>query len=439
MTPTTGTMATDTFVSGTLYKKGGSITVNGSECTITNINYSVDGDVVTDASDTKVTIVYANGETESGTPGNTYKIGDSGTGSNSSTTIASVRVEKDGQPTNYPISVSSTAGTSVAVTYKGDSASTSVRYGSYSIGQEVVQKVNVDGENVISAILGLSDGTTQKVTSGFYELGHSLPVTTIVTIYDSEGKSHEVTLLMDKDNVTETSNTTGDIENRWRVYIAPGVGEAGPSSTFTQTETDGSTTSGFFNVVTDDTGTPIGGDVSFVYFKNDGSYDATSSQSGSILLQYGNGNGADDTTSSVDFTGLTQYSGNSTAYPTADGNTFGVLQSVSLDTSGVITGTYTNGTRRFEAQLAVAQFINPAGLTKTGTSLYQESNNSGTANIKTVTDLGLTITPSALEMSNVDLASELADMIVTQRGFQSNSKIITVGDEMLETLINMKR
>ena len=61
------------------------------------------------------------------------------------------------------------------------------------------------------------------------------------------------------------------------------------------------------------------------------------------------------------------------------------------------------------------------------------------ANIKTAGDLGCTITPSSLEMSNVDMASELADMIVTQRGYQSNSKIITVSDELLETLINMKR
>ena len=115
------------------------------------------------------------------------------------------------------------------------------------------------------------------------------------------------------------------------------------------------------------------------------------------------------------------------------------MQSVAVDASGIITGTYTNGIRQFEAQIAVAQFVNSSGLTKVGTSLYQESNNSGTANIKTVSALGLTITPSALEMSNVDLASELADMIITQRGFQSNSKIITVGDEMLETVINMKR
>lgn len=150
-------------------------------------------------------------------------------------------------------------------------------------------------------------------------------------------------------------------------------------------------------------------------------------------------NGADVTTPSANFIGLTQYAGSNSAYPSADGNVAGNLVSVSVDTSGVITGTYTNGLNQFEAQVAVAQFTNTAGLVKQGNSLYAESNNSGTANIKTAPDLGLTITPSALEMSNVDLANEFSEMIITQRGFQANSKIINVGDEMLETLVNMKR
>ena len=141
----------------------------------------------------------------------------------------------------------------------------------------------------------------------------------------------------------------------------------------------------------------------------------------------------------IDLSQLTQYANESTLHPESNGNASGTLASVAIDRSGVITGTYTNGVRRSEAQIAIAQFNNASGLTKTSGSLYQESNNSGAANIKTATALGVIITPSALEMSNVDIANEFADMIVTQRGFQSNSKIITVGDEMIETVINMKR
>ncbi|MDY4416734.1 flagellar hook-basal body complex protein, partial [Selenomonas sp.] len=97
------------------------------------------------------------------------------------------------------------------------------------------------------------------------------------------------------------------------------------------------------------------------------------------------------------------------------------------------------GVKRQEAQIAIAQFPNATGLTKSGNNLYQISNNSGNRTVGTNSALGVTITPSALEMSNTDIANEFADMIITQRGFQSNSKIITVGDEMLETVINMKR
>ena len=179
--------------------------------------------------------------------------------------------------------------------------------------------------------------------------------------------------------------------------------------------------------------------LSNVYFTSMGAIDSSKTSGGSLYIEYGDGNGAADTTVAVDYNDITQYSGGNTLYPTTDGNSLGLLQSVSIDVNGVITGTYTNGIIQNEAQIAVAQFVNSAGLSKTGTSLYKESNNSGQARIGTVEDLGFSITPSALEMSNVELASELVDMIVTQRGFQSNSKVITVGDEMLETIVNMKR
>ena len=136
---------------------------------------------------------------------------------------------------------------------------------------------------------------------------------------------------------------------------------------------------------------------------------------------------------------ITQYSGTSTIAADSDGHAAGTLASVDIDSTGVITGTYTNGVRQKEAQIAMAQFNNPSGLTKMGGNLYQESNNSGTRTISGASDIGTELTTSALEMSNVDLADQFSDMIITQRGFQSNSKMITVSDEMLETLINMKR
>lgn len=187
-------------------------------------------------------------------------------------------------------------------------------------------------------------------------------------------------------------------------------------------------------------GTPAKGNIPNLKFNTGGGYDTGGI--GTVTLPPQGSSGAAEINLQIDAAGLsslTQYSGSNTAYSTTDGYAAGTLKSVSIDSKGIITGTYTNGVNRQEAQVAVAQFNNAAGLTKTGNSLYSLSNNSGEANIKTAGDLGCTITPSSLEMSNVDMASELIDMIVTQRGYQSNSKIITVSDELLETLINMKR
>ena len=294
------------------------------------------------------------------------------------------------------------------------------------------QSVNIDGTNVIAATLTLSDGSTLKVSSGFYEIGHSVPVTTVSTVYDAEGNMHSVTLLTDK-----------SAENSWRTYISPTTGQKGYQSQVNLTEDDGTSTIIYLNrqVTTDETtgGTNVSTGKANVYFTELGAIDTARTSGANLYLEYDAGNGSQDTTVAVDFNDITQFAGSNTLYPTTDGNSLGILNSISIDVSGVISGTYTNGVIMTEAQIAVAQFTNSAGLDKQGTSMYKQSNNSGNARVGTVSDFGFTITPSALEMSNVELASELVDMIITQRGFQSNSKVITVGDEMLESIVNMKR
>ena len=185
-------------------------------------------------------------------------------------------------------------------------------------------------------------------------------------------------------------------------------------------------------------GTPVE-----ITFDGNGKLTSAADVTGKIKLKYATATGAYQTqTIDLNFKELTQYTtgtGSTVEANRADGNASGTLQSISIDKTGVITGTYTNGEKQAEAQIALARFNNPGGLNKIGESLYEESNNSGEAKINTVTALGASVTPSALEMSNVDVANEFTDMIITQRGFQGNSKIITVSDEMLETLINMKR
>ena len=118
----------------------------------------------------------------------------------------------------------------------------------------------------------------------------------------------------------------------------------------------------------------------------------------------------------------------------------GYLDSYRIDSAGTVIGIFTNGLANNIAQIAVATFNNPAGLEKMGETMFRTSSNSGEAqiNISGIGGAG-TVTPGALEMSNVDLSQEFTDMIVTQRGFQANSRIITTSDEMLQELVNLKR
>ncbi len=123
-----------------------------------------------------------------------------------------------------------------------------------------------------------------------------------------------------------------------------------------------------------------------------------------------------------------------------DGYTMGYLQDFRIDQSGTITGIYDNGTNRSIGQLALATFVNPGGLEKAGENNYMVSINSGDADIGSVGTSGKgKIIAGALEMSNVDLAEQFTDMIVTQRGFQANSRTITTSDQMLQELLTLKR
>ena len=123
-----------------------------------------------------------------------------------------------------------------------------------------------------------------------------------------------------------------------------------------------------------------------------------------------------------------------------DGYTLGYLDNFKIDSNGVITGVYTNGTTRTIAQVALATFTNERGLEKAGDNTFVESNNSGMARIGESGIAGRgSLMSGALEMSNVDLSEQLTDMIVTQRGFQSNAKTIQTADTLLETVLSLKR
>ncbi len=126
---------------------------------------------------------------------------------------------------------------------------------------------------------------------------------------------------------------------------------------------------------------------------------------------------------------------------TGGGRRVGSLTDVSIDTAGKIYGVYDNGVTKLLGQIAVAKFINPAGLEAIGDSLYKETRASGEFDGigQDIEAAGEKMTQGVIEMSNVDLSQEFTEMIVTQRGFQANSRIITVSDTLIEELVNLKR
>ncbi len=152
----------------------------------------------------------------------------------------------------------------------------------------------------------------------------------------------------------------------------------------------------------------------------------------------------------IDFSNTTMYNNSGVSTITATngdtkglgtGRKLGQMSGISISNDGRIYASYDNGMSRLLGQIAVAQFSNASGLEKDGDNLYKATQNSGEFDgigVDIMSDGGY-MTTGILEMSNVDLSAEFTEMITTQRGFQANSRIITVSDTLLEELINLKR
>ncbi|MGL5269792.1 MAG: flagellar hook-basal body complex protein [Selenomonadaceae bacterium] len=411
-----GTLSAAT--AGTSYKVGGTLT--GTVTNATTVTLS-DGSTITGLSGLTAGATYT--ATVNSITGVTMSdgstVGTVGTGTFKLNSVLSSNVESISNLTLADGSTVTTVGSGTFTA--GQALSSPVSSYTVTSGSNVFEIPSTDTTNTytvggalpattISSIsLTLKNGT---VTSGLSGLSYAngsttyAPITTTVTVYDSLGSKHSVPLVLSK-----------VAENIWSVSLVPNQADG------VTTKIDGATVTGSLGNLTFDESTGK--------FKTGSGYSLS-------LSNYTNG--AADSTIALDFSSMTQYAGESTAACTDyDGYAAGSLKSVSIDSAGVITGTFTNNEKRALAQVAMAVFNNPAGLEKSGSSLYSESNNSGKVQIATVNGSGSSVTPSSLEMSNVDLSNEFSDMIITQRGFQSNSKIITVSDEMLETLIGMKR
>ncbi|MBD3297065.1 MAG: flagellar hook-basal body complex protein [candidate division Zixibacteria bacterium] len=192
---------------------------------------------------------------------------------------------------------------------------------------------------------------------------------------------------------------------------------------------------------------PVSGDEGTVAFNADGSLSRFTFDDLSDSLSIDPNNGAAVMSMKLfpgtggDFDGLTGFSSNFSAIAkNQNGYGLGMLDKISIDERGVITGIFTNGVSRTLAQVILADFNNPGGLLKAGETLFAASANSGDA-VRGVAGatVNASISSGALEGSNVDLAEEFTNVITSQRGFQANARVITTSDQLLNELVNIKQ
>jgi len=231
-------------------------------------------------------------------------------------------------------------------------------------------------------------------------------VTTSITAYDANGAPHNISVTFTKSQVTD--------QWYWKAAVAG-------------TEQIDSGGSGKLTFGADGTVS------SFTFDDNSGKL-TIDPKDGAVPMAIDLNPG-----SSGQFTGLTQFDAASTAAATnQDGHTMGSLQSISIGTDGIITGQFSNGVTQSLAQVEVADFTNPEGLTKESDSVYGQSPNSGEPVYgRPGSQSTSTIASGSLEGSNVDLAAQLTEMITTQQAYSANAKVITTSSQMLQTLNTM--
>lgn len=253
--------------------------------------------------------------------------------------------------------------------------------------------------------------TRMNANSGMTQIQAARDTTvhsTTIVVYDESGDAHNMT----------TTFTHSGTPNEWLWEITANGGEQ-----------------------------ILGGNTGRIFFGQDGSPAAFTFDDNSTGFRFDPMNGSNVVEIQLDvgepgsFQGITQFrSPSTTAAREQDGYPMGKLQEIAIDEYGEINGIYTNGVSKSIAQIYLAEFNNPAGLLKRGDSMYAPSNNSGEA-VMQRPGVGSPskIKPGALEMSNVELATEFTNMITTQRGYQANARVITTSDSLLQELVQLVR
>ena len=318
-------------------------------------------------------------------------------------------------------------------TITGDTANFKIDVGSSSSASTKADTLNFKVAKNLNTP-GTSDGDW-KTQGTIYQGGYHA---TKMTIYDDNGKDHTLEVTFKK--LTE---------NRWRweaflVEQDEATGEDKivniiPDPRTGEIEFDGS--GRISNVIADSTDSQRRGDGNDRYPNAEVEITIPFSLNGqpnsSIVLNFGGGVGSGGSA----LEGVTQFASETTTKPVyQDGYTMGVLKSYSVAQDGVITGSYDNGVNIPLYRVALATFANEQGLEKVGNTMFKASVNSGNANIDGATTNGKgSIMSQYVEMSNVDLTEEFTKLIIAQRGFQANARTVTVSDQILEEVVNLKR
>ena len=307
----------------------------------------------------------------------------------------------------------------------------------------MITNLDSDATDNAASLNATWDGTaTTPLSDSAYEYQSTLKV------FDSLGSTHDITVYYDP---TSTANTWEFIvtcnPSEDQRATAAGAGQ-GLLARGTITFNNNGTVTGMQAYSFDGSATVSDGGAGWSaaltpnlngYLEFDASFITGSTMT--IELDVGTRYNSLTTTWEPDSLATTQYaSASSTIFQSADGYGAGALQSITVGVDGSITGQYSNGEVIPLYRVALAKFQNDQGLYKEGGNLFTETALSGNPITGRPGTNGLgNISPNSLEQSNVDLATEFVKMITTQRGFQANSKIITVTDQMLAELIALKR
>lgn len=345
--------------------------------------------------------------------------GSSATGGEVAAAIKSALQTQNGNNDTYTVTYDDQTGIFTIANDTGNAAPVTIDWGASS----AADLLGYAGAVTAPIAVGADDSAATKVAGGAFDLnsaGDTSNFSTPVTVYDSLGNDHVITLYFRKDSLGATGNT-------WEWYGVVDASESSSGATEIQAQ----------GTVTFNTSGSLYTESAVTYPTGGFNFTGGALQNQIISFDFGTsitqgGTGAD---------GTTQYgTASGVSVLTQDGYSSGTLQRVSIDQDGVVKGIFSNGNDLTLGQVLLADFASPTGLASAGMNLYQETYDSGQALIGGPGTAGRGLVQSStLELSNVDIAREFVNMITAQRGFQANSKIITTTDELLQELVNLKR